>query len=271
MSMRKLLTFIIFNLSAIASVAQADEMEQIINGGRLYDAWWIDAEKEKPLENHPAYPAEGHKKQAETWRCKECHGWDYRGKDGRYYKGGHYTGIKGIKDKAGKDVKSIVKILKNKKHQFGNILSDDQLTALAMFVSKGQVDVDNYIDNKTKKAKGDATNGQQVYHDNCERCHGAKGTDIGLADKAGIKAYIGDIANENPWETLHKIRFGHPGSKMGMAHMATSGHDSHHDHQEKFNMGETMPPMFGKLNQQQEVDLLRYLQTLTKAADIRFF
>ena len=29
-------------------------------------------------------------------------------------------------------------------------------------------------------------------------------------DGAGVSA----IANDNPWETLHKIRFGHPGSEM---------------------------------------------------------
>ena len=25
---------------------------------------------------------------------------------------------------------------------------------------------------------------------------------------------VGTLANDNPWETLHKIRFGHPGTPM---------------------------------------------------------
>jgi thiosulfate dehydrogenase len=27
-------------------------------------------------------------------------------------------------------------------------------------------------------------------------------------------SYIGTVANANPWEFLHKVRFGHPGSPM---------------------------------------------------------
>jgi thiosulfate dehydrogenase len=27
-------------------------------------------------------------------------------------------------------------------------------------------------------------------------------------------AYIGTVANENPWEFFHKMRFGHPGTPM---------------------------------------------------------
>ena len=33
---------------------------------------------------------------ADTWRCKECHGWDYAGKDGAYGSGDHRTGIVGV-------------------------------------------------------------------------------------------------------------------------------------------------------------------------------
>ncbi len=51
-------------------------------GGQLYDNWMAVTEADKPIGTHPAYPKAGKKKGASTWRCKECHGWDYMGKDG---------------------------------------------------------------------------------------------------------------------------------------------------------------------------------------------
>jgi thiosulfate dehydrogenase len=44
-------------------------------------------------------------------------------------------------------------------------------------------------------------------------CHGADGKTIDFGDGEGV----GDLARDNPWETLHKIRFGHPGSSMPSA------------------------------------------------------
>ena len=45
-------------------------------------------------------------------------------------------------------------------------------------------------------------------------CHGADGTAIKFD---GGTLAIGDVANDNPWEILHKIRIGHPGSSMPSA------------------------------------------------------
>ena len=59
----------------------------ISRGGQLYDKWWEVIEAEEPKTTHPAYPAKGEKKGSATWRCKECHGWDYKGVDGAYGKG----------------------------------------------------------------------------------------------------------------------------------------------------------------------------------------
>jgi thiosulfate dehydrogenase len=60
------------------------------------------------------------------------------------------------------------------------------------------------------KEKADAANGQKLYSGACVVCHGADGKQI-LFDG---KNSLGFLANDNPWETLHKIRFGHPGSAM---------------------------------------------------------
>ncbi len=55
----------------------------ISRGGQLYDKWWAVIEADAPKTTHPAYPAAGKKKGSTTWRCKECHGWDYKGRDGK--------------------------------------------------------------------------------------------------------------------------------------------------------------------------------------------
>ena len=88
-------------------------------GGLLYDKW----AKVRNLEttgNHPLYPALGKKKGGDTFRCKECHGWDYIGKDGRYSKGSHYTGIKGLYDSRTKSPEELYSALTDTdaKHNF---------------------------------------------------------------------------------------------------------------------------------------------------------
>lgn len=68
----------------------------IAAGGRIYDNWWEALDREEPEGTNPAYPASGKQEGPATWRCKECHGWDYQGADGIYRQGSHFTGIKGV-------------------------------------------------------------------------------------------------------------------------------------------------------------------------------
>jgi thiosulfate dehydrogenase len=185
---------------------------QLALGGLLYDNW--PSELGKSIERtHPSYPSVGKQKGAGTWRCKECHGWDYKGKAGAYAKGSHYTGISGIRSYANVDPLEVVKILENDEHAFGDMLDDNSLDALALFVSLGQIDVDLYINRKTRKTIGDPANGGRIYLATCIKCHGADGKDINFKDEQKPE-FIGTIANKNPWETLHKTRWGHPGTPM---------------------------------------------------------
>lgn len=246
------------------TTSYAASSDEAITGGRLYDKWWVDTELPKPTETHPAYPASGKKKGAATWRCKECHGWDYRGKEGAYKKGSHYTGITGIRNKAGTNPDTIVEILTNERHQYGVKLSEEALQALAQFVSRGQMDMSQYIDDESKKVKGHKRKGKAVYADNCQDCHGRKGDALDLSPKKDVEESIGGISNKNPWETLHKIRFGHPGAVMGMDQMHSSRMGMNRHRGMRMRMWEAMPPMFDKLSVSQQVDLLSYLQTLPK-------
>lgn len=183
-------------------------------GGQLYDKWWAVLEAKAPAETHPSYPSTGKQKGEVTWRCKECHGWDYLGAAGAYAKGSHFSGIKGIRGKAGAPPKEIAAILRDKTHAYTpEMLSDKAVERLAQFVSAGQFDMTPHIDSATKKAKGDTARGARFYQTVCAICHGFDGKTLNFGDEKKPE-FIGTVAQDNPWETLHKIRNGQPGIPM---------------------------------------------------------
>jgi thiosulfate dehydrogenase len=189
-----------------------DESSQINYGGQLYDKWFkVMPGAKKPTSTHKSY--QGKKQGNTTWRCKECHGWDYKGVNGAYAKGSHFSGIKGVNEYAGKDIKDIKKVILNDTHGFKNIFGEKEINSLALFISKGQIDTSSFIDMKTKKVTGDKIAGAKLYNGICASCHGMNGDQINFKE-APTEIYVGDAARGNPWETLHKIRFGHPGSFM---------------------------------------------------------
>src|SRR3989304_6104209 len=57
-----------------------------IRGGLLYDQWWDVLEVDAPAEDQPLWGTQttNTRSGADSWRCKECHGWDYKGVDGAY-------------------------------------------------------------------------------------------------------------------------------------------------------------------------------------------
>lgn len=194
----------------------AEEIDSsVARGGRLYDKWWKVVGASEPKQAHPAYPATAKYKGKGDWRCKECHGWDYMGKDGAYGKGGHFTGIKGIQGAANKDPAGIMAVLTDKTHALGGLMSQDDLRDLAMFVSKGQITMSKFIDPATKQAKGNKARGEPIFNTVCANCHGRDGTrDEDDKMLASDSEPLGLVANDNPWEALHKIRNGQPGEHM---------------------------------------------------------
>lgn len=203
-----LIGFVAGMLGLSAGIAAAAETESAIaRGGRLYDKYFKENNTAKPDADHPAYPHKGGKYGKDSsWRCKECHGWDYKGKDGAYASGGHATGIKGIQGAAGKDPAAIASVFRDTTHGY----SEKQLSAqdandLALFVSKGQIDMSKYI--ADKKAKGNAAKGEVYFNTLCAGCHGKDGKKIKDAPPLGSVA-------DNPYEMLHKVLNGQPGEAM---------------------------------------------------------
>jgi mono/diheme cytochrome c family protein/ribosomal protein L37AE/L43A len=212
----------------------------LVRGGLLYDDWVTETgntslTQDNPLwalrdtDNQPTNTSSG----TATWRCKECHGWDYKGRGGAYNdKSDHYTGFGGIRSAVdNKTEDQIFNLLKNGYtnpltnevvHNFStfsgiNLMSDDDLHSLAKFVKEGTIDTDQYILRDLKWGQGDKVNGQYLYtyergqlKGDCSICHGTDGKD----QPADNPLDIGVLARDNPWEVLHKIRFGQPDSQM---------------------------------------------------------
>lgn len=180
----------------------------ITNGGRLYDDWQWATGNRQALP-HPAYPKSARYADVPqlTWRCRECHGPDYKGSEGVYASGDHATGIKGIRGMAGADPADIMRILRNRTHRFGSVLKYRDLQDLANFVSEGQVDMDLFIDPKTGQARGVAAKGEAYFQTICAGCHGLEGRFV-------AKRLLGNRARKDPWASLHSMLNGHPDDNM---------------------------------------------------------
>lgn len=182
-------------------------------GGRLYDDWIKAIGVDAPGGDQPLWATQSTNERSgnDTWRCKECHGWDYLGSEGRYSSGSHFTGFPGILTAKDKSAEDLTTALKSENHDFSAYLNDTQMNALVAFMQQMQ-DMSPYI-NEDKTVKGDAENGKALYSATCAMCHGAEGTLIDFDDGEGLE-YVGTLADDNPWEIFHKISYGQPGTSM---------------------------------------------------------
>jgi mono/diheme cytochrome c family protein len=181
----------------------------IVNGGRLYDDWQVHSGGPGQALPHPAYPPKAYYSNTPvmTWRCKECHGWDYKGNQGNYANGVHATGIKGIRAMVGADPEQIMAALTNSTHLYGAVLKYRDLLDLANFVSHGQIDADTVIDPRTRLSRGDAGRGAAHYRAICAGCHGLEGHFV-------AKRTLSREAKADPWAALHAMLNGHPDESM---------------------------------------------------------
>ncbi|MCP3982150.1 MAG: hypothetical protein GY716_22820 [bacterium] len=195
-------------------------------GGALYDKWWAVNAAPEPTMDHPLYPPEGSRSGSTTHRCKECHGWDYKGVDGAYGIGSsHFTGISGVfgSTLSAAEMFDLIKSADGdgtggtvvNGHGFGALgLSDADIDDLVEFLQTLVIDTDNYIDAGAQFI-GDAAQGDALYNGAalCAACHGANGTQINFGTTED-PVFIGTVAVENPWEFIHKVRFGQPDGSM---------------------------------------------------------
>jgi len=194
-------------------------------GGALYDAYWAVTGAAPPTGNHPLWASRPDQTSntrtgPDTFRCKECHGWDYKGVNGAYGSGSHRTGIVGILGTT-KTEAQLADLLKNHHGYAALGLNDAAIEDLVKFIVQAQIDTSAII-NADRTFKGDAARGQTLYRNGmgsnvgCVVCHGSDG----LTPPPGypdFTEYPGLLADDNPWEFQHKVRFGHPGTPMPSA------------------------------------------------------
>ena len=184
-------------------------------GGRIYDNWWEALDRDAPEGTNPAYPASGQQTGEVTWRCKECHGWDYQGASGIYRQGSHFTGISGIMGAQGRPVEAIMRTLRDDNHPYTTeMISDDEMQRVALFVSQGLVDMRSFLDYETRTVNaGDADRGREIFQTTCAACHGFDGRAMDWGVDGGHN-FVGTEAAELPDEVLNKISNTHPGAAM---------------------------------------------------------
>ena len=182
--------------------AGSAEIESTLaRGGRLYDNWYKELKQTRPENPHPAYPSAG-KAAKNSWRCTACHGWDYTGDKA--------LGIKGITGAKGKPEAAIVDILRDKTHGYApEMLGDKDAGDLALFVSKGQIDMAKYVDLAANLSKGNAAKGEVYFNTLCAVCHGPDGKKVSTGMALGQAA-------DYPAAMLHKALNGQPAEAMPM-------------------------------------------------------
>jgi mono/diheme cytochrome c family protein len=192
-----------------------------MRGAHLYDNLQV-VTGVNPAGDNPGYKkTPGKVTGAATWRCKECHGPDYRGVDGFYATGSHFTGVKGLVASTGKDKTELFNAIRTSclgptGADAGSLLSDDDVWDLVKFVREGIIDVTPYLDAGGAPIGGDAGKGKVLYEAQCMRCHDADGAriNIGAAENYPIVtpvhvSYVGTEANHAAFNFFHhRVRFG---------------------------------------------------------------
>lgn len=217
--------------SIVLAAATAPKAESVSRGGMLYDTWWkVVPGAAEPKSDQALWSLQSTNKRkgSVTWRCKECHGWDYKGKDGAYGSGSRSTGFPGVwnaaQKKSADELAAILRGSANPRHNFSSVLRAEDIADLANFLKGGLVDMMKYVDYKSKKPIGGDVERGRTQYALCGACHGPDGKKLNFgSDKE--PEFVGTIAKANPQEFVHKIRVGQPGSNPPMPAALVLGWD----------------------------------------------
>ena len=215
--------FIIIALLAVGTAIAAEtppSQQDLIRGGQLYDKWYGVLGVDPPTGNMPIWSRQSTNTRSggDTWRCSECHGWDYKGAQGEYQAGSHRTGFPDlwqlVQDLTVDDIVNHLHGSLDPAHDFSAYLDDASLIQLANFLKFGIIDDADFINPISLQViDPDLAHGKELYQSTCSSCHGEDGKTI-VIKVEGIDEYLGSVANRDPWRFLHRTRYGVAGVDM---------------------------------------------------------
>ena len=234
-----------FQADVLPQETEADPLR----GGRLYAAWdQLLGSPSPPLEQQPLWPtgSGGSVPPLLTWRCVNCHGWDYAGSSGSSLTGVYrtldYPSLFGVTADEPEEIFPILNGVNNPDHDFIPPLAAQDLRDLAAFLSSSLVQPGLIADPNTAIASGTAVVGEIAYAEYCLSCHGAEGEKINLGT-VNSPIFLGDLGWSNPWRIAHITRFGHVATRVP-------------------------PASVFDLSFSQQIDIVTYIQTMPSATDI---
>lgn len=187
-------------LAPAAPAVAAEVLSHIARGGRLYDDWHTElGVRERSLSHLPDPEVSGAAAEGRG-RCVSCHGWDYRGVPG--VEGGTLTGV------IGADPAAVAAVLTDATHGYGTYMDEADLQDLALFVTRGQVAMDRWVNRASGRATGSPARGADVVQSICAGCHGVDG--MAVSDMPPL----GTFSRTEPWHAMHVMLNGHPNGSM---------------------------------------------------------
>ncbi len=219
-----------------------------VRGGQLYVAWDVVIGLERsPVTMHPLWPQNAVEASTRrTWRCVNCHGWDYRGAEGltlaSVVKNSDYPSLYRFTGESQDNIIAWLNGENDPRHDFSALLSETDLLDLSVFLSTSLLAPELIADLKSRTVQGTVEVGSALYQEWCYDCHGAEGERVNFGS-AKTPIFMGDLAWQNPWRIAHVVRFGHILINMPPAEQAG-------------------------ISFSQQIDLLAYSQTLPRATKI---
>jgi len=212
---------LIFVGTILVSVANAQPVvSDLTLGAQFYDKWYAVLGVSAPAGDMPIWSRQSTNTRSgeQTWRCSECHGWDYKGVSGAYSAGSHKTGFPSLMNiLPNLSQEEIIAHLKGEKdpaHDFSAYLDEASMQKVALFLKEGLIDDSEYIDVISLKViAGSSGHGRDLYQAACAQCHGEDGKTI-IFRTEGVQESLGAVARRDPFRFLHRTRFGVAGSEM---------------------------------------------------------
>ena len=198
----------------VSAESNHQEINPVSLGAQIYDDWTsVVKDAPLPVGNHPIWSRQTNSTISgiETWRCVNCHGWDYQGKEGAFGFGPYSTGFPSILEASSESSTYLVGALSggdDAQHDFSSLMSEEELESVVSFIQTGVIDDNEYIDIFTRKViNGNLSNGKEKYKAACASCHGEDGTQATFRYE-GREVALGTLAVQDPWRFLHRTRFG---------------------------------------------------------------